>query len=208
MIPKPICPRGEGGQKRASPLDTCFRVELLCPHYSRNQCPRLGAHFVLHQYNTENHIWSRRSRVYACSRFLHQIVLSCVFGAAGLGAGWTLSSYLHLSKLHFRHHLYGSTAVAIVAVRGWWYRVINRAAESGNLPDLVVHPFHNRAAASVSSESPGPRQSLPPSSNYVAPIASLTAPSRAETARASTAPSSNHGPRELLQSPLKKEARW
>lgn len=56
-------------------------------------------------------------RVYACSRFVHQVVLSIVTGTVGLAWGWRLSTHLDGLGLMMRHHVRGTAIVVIIAVR-------------------------------------------------------------------------------------------
>ncbi|CAM9307700.1 unnamed protein product, partial [Scytosiphon promiscuus] len=45
------------------------------------------------------------TRVYACSRFVHQVALSVLTGTIGLAWGWKLSTHLDGLGLMVRHHL-------------------------------------------------------------------------------------------------------
>lgn len=54
--------------------------------------------------------------MYACSRFVHQVVLSMVTGAVGLAWGWRLSTHLDGLGLMMRHHVRGTAVVVIIAV--------------------------------------------------------------------------------------------
>lgn len=61
--------------------------------------------------------WPIVGRVYACSRFVHQVALSCVSGYAGLALGWRLSLHLDGLGILIKHHFFGTAAVVVIAVR-------------------------------------------------------------------------------------------
>eukprot|EP00752_Nemacystus_decipiens_P006024 g5441.t1 len=69
------------------------------------------------------------TRVYACSRFVHQVVLSMVTGTAGLALGWRLSSHLDGVGLMMRHHVRGTAIVVIIALGMLAYQVENNESQ-------------------------------------------------------------------------------
>ncbi|CAM9337523.1 unnamed protein product [Ascophyllum nodosum] len=69
------------------------------------------------------------TRVYACSRFVHQVLLSVITGAVGLFFGWRLSVHLNSFDLLFRHHVRGTIVVLIIALGFVSYHVENNTSE-------------------------------------------------------------------------------
>ncbi|CAM9197669.1 unnamed protein product, partial [Ectocarpus sp. 12 AP-2014] len=69
------------------------------------------------------------TRVYACSRFVHQVALSTVTGAIGLAWGWRLSTHLDGLTLTMRHHVRGTVVVVIVALGMVAYQVENNESQ-------------------------------------------------------------------------------
>eukprot|EP00903_Cladosiphon_okamuranus_P020898 g19191.t1 len=69
------------------------------------------------------------TRVYACSRFVHQVVLSMVTGAVGLAWGWRLSTHLDGLGLMMRHHVRGTAVVVIIALGMLAYQVENNESQ-------------------------------------------------------------------------------
>lgn len=80
-------------------------------------------------------------RVYACSRFVHQVALSAVSGFLGLLLGWRISSYLDNLRMLIKHHIFGTTAVVIVAVRA-----IVQYFACGGLDCRCLHLYHIRVS--------------------------------------------------------------
>ncbi|CAN0299426.1 unnamed protein product [Ectocarpus sp. 8 AP-2014] len=69
------------------------------------------------------------TRVYACSRFVHQVALSIVTGAVGLAWGWRLSTHLDGLALTMRHHVRGTVVVVIIALGMVAYQVENNESQ-------------------------------------------------------------------------------
>ncbi|CAM9524061.1 unnamed protein product, partial [Pylaiella littoralis] len=69
------------------------------------------------------------TRVYACSRFVHQVALSSVTGIVGLSLGWRLSTHLDGLGLMMRHHVRGTIIVVIMALGMLAYQVENNDSQ-------------------------------------------------------------------------------
>ncbi|CAN0313830.1 unnamed protein product, partial [Laminaria digitata] len=69
------------------------------------------------------------TRVYACSRFVHQVALSFVSGTMGLVLGWRLSTHLDGLGLMMKHHLRGTAVVLIIALGVMAYHIENNDSQ-------------------------------------------------------------------------------